>query len=119
MSVTAPYTRAHEAFSRVAHALPKGTTAYDVRVLVALLERGGSARMDELAGDLCPSGDYTALRRSTSTLYGRGLATGRGADGGERRPGTLTLVELTSRGRHAARVAYGLATQQLAEAVAA
>lgn len=78
-SITATYSHAHEAFVTIARS--KDLMPFDLRVLVALKERGGVGRTDELEVELQCEG--SAVRRSYPILVERGLVT---ADAGE---GTL------------------------------
>lgn len=102
MTRTAAYGATHEAFLTIAHA--KRLVPFDVRLLVALEERGGEGRTDELEREMCVGG--TAIRRSSLTLRHRRLIL---ADAGQgtRRPkkGVRARFTLTARGREIARQA--------------
>ncbi len=99
MTATATYGRIHSALRSAAAALQ--TVPMNVRVLVALLERGGRGTTDELTADL--HANATAVRRAAGELYARGWARGRGSDGGPRRIGVTSRLELTPAGDHIAR----------------
>jgi hypothetical protein len=94
MNLTRAYSQLHRAL--VDAARTEHLTPTDVRLLVAIHERGGQARTDELAADLCCEG--TAVRRSVGALRGFWLkASAEG--GGKTRPGVQTVLTLTTAGR--------------------
>lgn len=64
MTITASYSRAHQAFAEVA--AEHGLGAFDVRVLVALQDHGGDAYQGRLADALVC--DRAAVRRALRTL---------------------------------------------------
>jgi DNA-binding MarR family transcriptional regulator len=101
-SVTTAYSAAHDAF-RLA-AWDAEIHPFDVRLLVALEERGGTGRTDELAREMLIEG--TAIRRSSLTLRDRKLIV---ADAGEgtKRPkrGVRARLGLTDAGRAVAQAA--------------
>ncbi len=99
MNATLTYGRIHNALRSAAGALH--TVPMNVRVLVALLDRGGAATTDELTADL--HANHSAVRRAASELYARGWACGRGSDGGPRRVGVTSRLELTPAGEQIAR----------------
>lgn len=108
MTVTAIYGATHDAFLTVArrHQL----VPFDVRLLVALRDRGGAGRTDELAREMVVEG--TAIRRSSLELRRRRFITadaGEGTRGPER--GVRARLSLTDRGREVARVAAELAVR--------
>lgn len=105
-SLTAVYSAAHGAFSYVAdaHAL----TRFEVRLLVAVLDRGGSTTTAELEADLGACG--SSVRRASLTLRASGHVL---ADAG---PGTSqpvrgcrARISLTAEGRVAAEHSVRLA----------
>jgi hypothetical protein len=91
----ATYTRTHTALVATAH--ETGLKPFDVRVILALHERGEEATSFELSEDLNSEGSQ--VRRSLLGLYEREMCVGEAADGGRRRPGTVTQVRLTPVGR--------------------
>lgn len=95
MTLTDAYSQVHRALADSAR--EAGLVPHDVRVILALDERGGTATSEELYDDLRCEG--TAVRRSLLTLYKAGLVEGRAIDGGPRRPGVVTRAELTATGR--------------------
>lgn len=103
--ITAAYTRAHAAFLAIAreHAL----RPFHVRVLLAVLERDGTADTAAIAEDLGQNG--AAVRRALPELVTFDFVATLGIDGGRVRPGTRTVVTLTPRGRDAAERALLLA----------
>jgi DNA-binding MarR family transcriptional regulator len=94
-TITRDYAATHSALSVVARSV--GLAPADVRVLIALAERG-PARSDELERDL--GIDSSALRRSLLALYKRGLCAG-----APRKRGTRTTVSLTDAGNAIAEMA--------------
>lgn len=109
VTVTAMYAHAHDAFATVARA--SLLKPFDLRVLVAIHEHGGSRRTDQLEADMqC---DSSAIRRSYPVLWIRDLLT---ADAGEGTPrpkrGTNTRLTLTDDGRDLARLALLLANDR-------
>ena len=101
MTATEQYTRMHNALALVA--ADEGLRPFEVRVLVALHEAGGSLRSDELVARLADGKGGSQVRRSLGPLYARVYATGGGSDGGPRRPGTLSQITLSGRGIGVAR----------------
>ncbi len=99
MTATVTYGRIHTALRSTADIVQ--TEPMNVRVLVALLERGGAATIDELETDL--HANATAVRRAAVHLYARRWATGLASDGGPRRPGARSRLELTADGEQIAR----------------
>src|SRR5262245_54789271 len=110
MSVTETYSHAHEAFEVVARA--NDMAPFDMRLLVAIHERGGEARTDELEVDLQACG--SAIRRSYPNLWVRGLLK---ADAGEGtfRPkrGVNTRLTLKASGTRLAVAAIDRANERL------
>lgn len=98
-SLTWVYTRTHAAFKDAG--AWAGIRPFAARIVLAIADRGGSTTPEQLAEDLATDG--SAVRRCLAVLYARGLATGVGADGGERRIGVMTTVGLTDDGRKLAR----------------
>jgi hypothetical protein len=94
--LTAAYTATHQALAQAArkHSL----RPYEVRVLLALHERGDRARTDDLEADL-GLGDGTALRQALGVLYREGYCAGRAIDGSLRRRGVRTVVRVLPAGR--------------------
>jgi DNA-binding transcriptional regulator PaaX len=72
MSITREYGLTHQAVKQVAQ--DRGLTVIDVRLLVALAERGGRATTDQLLEDLAVH--ETQLRRSMSKVRQQGLLVG-------------------------------------------
>ncbi len=99
MTATLTYGRIHNALRSTAGVLQ--TVPMNVRVLVALHERGGAATTDELTADL--HANATAVRRAAGELYVRGWARGMGVDGGPRREGVRSRLELSAEGECVAR----------------
>lgn len=95
-TATATYGRFHDALLSIAH--EHGLVPFDVRMLVALHERGGEGRSDELERDMVVEG--SAIRRSSLTLRKARLVTA-DAGHGTRRPkrGVRARYELTPAGR--------------------
>lgn len=93
MSVTGLYSKLHRAMLDVAKR--KNLTPGDVRLIVAVYERGGSARTDDITTDLRCEG--TMVRRSVCNVRGR-YASVRGIDGGEARQGIRSVITLNGRG---------------------
>jgi hypothetical protein len=77
--------RSHSVFSHALTATARvhGLTAFDVRLLLALAERGGRSRSDQLEADLLTNG--TSVRRSLLTLRPFGMVKG-GDKRGHREP---------------------------------
>lgn len=101
MTVTQTYSKIHNVFAFWAEA--HGITPYDVRVLVAVAESEGKqglypAAPTDYVQEVLSDHNGSSVRRSVLDLYKLELAEGRGIDGKERRPGTRTLVILTSDG---------------------
>jgi hypothetical protein len=98
-NITAVYSRAHDAILTVAGRY--GLVPFDVRLLVALLERGGEGRTDDLEWELRAEG--AMVRRSYGGLRAVGYVE---ADAGpgttEPRRGTRTRLMLTATGRRVA-----------------
>jgi DNA-binding MarR family transcriptional regulator len=88
-TITQDYTATHSALTEVAREV--GLARTQVRVLLALAERHGRARSDELERDL--GVDSSAVRRSLIALYERELCAG-----SPRKRGTRTTVTLTEDG---------------------
>lgn len=109
-SITAAYSLAHESFVTLSRA--NDLMPFDLRLLVALEERGGSGRTDEIEVELQCEG--SAVRRSYPMLERRGLLT---ADAGEGtlRPkrGTRSRLTLTAYGRDLARAVIQRANEGL------
>jgi hypothetical protein len=97
---TENYSRIHDALLDAATL--RGLRPWDVRVLVALEERGGRAVTDQLQDDLRDR-NGAQVRRSLITLYAQDLATGQSSRGGPRRAGQRSVVTLTFNGRAIAR----------------
>ena len=99
MTVTAVYSHANEAFNAIARA--HRLVPFDVRLLVALHERGGEGRTDELEVDMQTEG--TAIRRSYPPMAARRLLAA-DAGSGTTRPkrGVRTRLTLTTAGRNVA-----------------
>jgi DNA-binding IclR family transcriptional regulator len=117
MSVTDVYGRVHwllAAYARVNAIVPA-----DVRLLVALHERGGRGTSDELWREMATNA--TAVRRSSITLRNRGLVVASAADGSVRpKRGTLLQLDLTENGRSIAQMVLAdLAADEDSHAVAA
>jgi hypothetical protein len=91
MSLTREYTLTHQAVREVA--TKRELMPMDVRVLVAIADRGGVARTDELETDLGMGG--SAVRRSLLTLRPRWC------EGGDKR-GARSPIRLTDDGWAAA-----------------
>lgn len=95
MSVTAAYAATHDAFTSVAEF--ERLVAFDVRLLVAIADRGGSGRTDELQRDMLAHG--SAIRRSSMTLRARGLVRATACDGTPTpKRGVRARLTLTERG---------------------
>lgn len=92
------YSRLHRAMLDVAR--EERLTPADVRLLVAIYERGCIARTDELEADMCCEG--TMIRRSIAFLRDR-YVTATASDGGETRQGMRSVLELLERGHDVAR----------------
>jgi hypothetical protein len=82
MNVTVSYSTVHRALSDTAQA--HQLVPMEVRVLLALADRGGESRTDELERDLCVRGG-TAIRRCLLTLRPLGMVKG-GDMRGQRSP---------------------------------
>lgn len=95
VSITKTYTRLHAAIREEAKRAGVGKLA--VRLALAAHDRGGSATTDELAEDLLEID--SVIRRGALAVYSKKLATGHGIDGGPRRPGIRSVVELTDAGQ--------------------
>jgi hypothetical protein len=95
MSITAEYTAIHQAIAEEGKRV--GVKPFCIRVLLAVHERGGEATTLEIEEDL--KADDAAVRRAVLALYSKKLARGCGVDGGPRRPGVRTVVQLTDEGR--------------------
>jgi hypothetical protein len=116
MNVTAVYSQAHNAMTCVARTY--GLMPFDVRILVALLERGGEARTNDLEWDLRCEG--TMIRRSYPALCSVGYVladAGPGTDQTKR--GTRTRLVLTATGRRLANEAIEWTTVPACEGAAA
>lgn len=114
MSITETYSRVHDAMLTTAdrHSLKP----YDVRLLVALLERDGEARTDDLERDLCSEG--TSIRRSSLALRDAQMITAwSSAPGRPPKRGVRSHLSLTLHGHVVAQSALALARAD--EAVAA
>lgn len=114
-SVTRAYSAAHQAFKLAAESQP-GLTSFDVRVLVALYERGGTAGSFDLAGDLESEG--TSVRRSSLVLRHEFVVVD-AVDGGRVRQGVQSRLRLTLRGWRLAELAlrhHGILRGEVAEA---
>ncbi len=74
MSVTQGYSRVHKAYLVTARAYDM--VPMDVRVLVALAERGGTATSDQLEEDLFLGDGGSAVRRSLGNCRSIGLLCG-------------------------------------------
>lgn len=100
MTATEQYSRLHASIADVA--CQEGLVPFDVRILVALEERGGEGRTDELEAEMRSEG--TGIRRSYPTLVVLGLVC---ADAGEGtsapKRGTRTRLTLTRKGHDMAR----------------
>lgn len=95
-SLTVTYSRTHDAIATVA--AQHDTTPRVARVLVALLDRGGSATSHELADDLYAGGSF--IRHALiNDIYPRRWALGEADGGGRRRPGCVSRITLTAPGR--------------------
>ena len=115
MTATETYSRLHEALSDEAASI--GLTPWDVRILLALHERGGEGRTDELEGELlCCS---SQIRRSSLPLRAARFITA-DAGKGTRAPkrGTRARLVLTAKGRVSAQRVLAAAYGEL-QAVAA
>jgi hypothetical protein len=104
MSLTEDYGRVHEAF--LATAAHESITPSDVRLLVALLERGGTGDSFEVQQETYMN--PTQVRRSSLNLRHRGLIHATSPDGGETRPGQRVQMELTAAGEGAAARTIGI-----------
>lgn len=93
MSAMQNYSRLHRSLCTQArrHAL----VPMDLRVLIALEERGGFGQTDELESELFTAG--SAIRRSIVTLRERGHLKGGG------QAGVRAVIELTESGRDVVR----------------
>lgn len=100
-SITASYAETHNAFQTAAY--DAKLTPFDIRLLVALEERGGTGRTDELARETRAEG--AQVRRSFKKLREEALLTADGADGLRRRRGVRTQLKLTASGHRLARKA--------------
>lgn len=99
MTTTASYAATHDAFISVAER--ERLIPFDVRLLVALADRGGRGRTDELERDMLTHG--SAIRRSSMTLRARGLVRATAADGGPTpKRGVRVRLTLTARGARVA-----------------
>lgn len=105
MSITAAYAAAHDAFLTVAES--ERLTPMDIRILVAIADRAGTARTDELEDDMRVHG--SAIRRSTAVLRDRRLVNATATDGTPvPKRGVRTRLTLTTRGAAAAHRALEL-----------
>lgn len=95
-------TRAHQATHRVAD--EEGVTPFDIRVVVAVYDRGLKATLQEIAEDLAIA--PSAVRRAALRLraYGTELAAHVDQADPEKppRPGMVSVLHLTDRGEAAA-----------------
>lgn len=105
MTATGAYSRAHSAFNAIA--LRNGLTATDIRVLVALRERGGNASTDLLEQDLALHG--SGVRRSGAALVAEDCVIARSVTGGRVKRGVRSLLQLTEEGTQVADDALALA----------
>jgi hypothetical protein len=98
MSLTQRYSKMHTAFVLVArgHEL----TPFDVRVLLAVADRGGSARSDEIGADLIlSSSNQSSFRRSSLGLRATGHVIGSASNGrGRVKRGERHVLKLTEKG---------------------
>lgn len=100
MTATEQYSRLHASIADVA--CQEGLVPFDVRILVALEERGGEARTDELEAEMRSEG--TGIRRSYPTLVVLGLVWADAGEGTNRpKRGTRTRLVLRAKGVHLAR----------------
>lgn len=98
MTLTESYARTHAALRAVADT--EGLSPFAVRVLVAIVDRGGSATTHELDADL-QAGASMVRRALVEELYPGGFAAGTASTGGPRRRGVVTRVALLHNGRRA------------------
>lgn len=107
-TLTASYARTHDAFLSVAQ--DTGLKPFDVRVLVALHDRGGSGRTDHLEREMWDGGP--AIRRSSLTLRTRGLIRADAGEGTSRpKRGVRARYTLTAKGRGYAQRLLALVTE--------
>lgn len=99
-SLTATYTRIHDAFQTIA--AEERIQPTSMRMVVAIAEHGGSATSDELEAAFNDLTGGSQIRRALLTLYSSGHAIGLARTGGRRRRGVRTRVTLTDKGRRAA-----------------
>lgn len=97
-TLTATYTRLHDAFKAIA--AEEGVELTSIRLAVAIAEQGGSATSDELEAAFNDLTGGSQVRRALLTLYSSGLAIGLARTGGRRRRGVRTRVTLTDKGTH-------------------
>lgn len=102
-SITASYAETHNAFQTAAY--DAKLTPFDIRLLVALEERGGTGRTDELARETRVEG--AQIRRSSLTLRAKELVVADSADGSPVKRGARARLKLTASGRKLARRAIG------------
>ena len=95
MTTTEAYSRTHHALACAAR--ENGLTPTDVRVLVALHDRGGEGRTGELYEEMFDEG--TMIRRASLALRKRRFIAVRAADGSPRpKRGVQAVYRLTARG---------------------
>lgn len=93
---TAVYSETHRAILLAAR--ERNLRPYEVRLLLALHDRGGSGRTDQLEEDLCED-QGTAIRRASIKLRSRRFISGAAADGsGQIKRGVRMSFVLTKRG---------------------
>lgn len=115
MTLTDRYSALHRALVDVARR--RDLAPMDIRVLVALHERGGAATSEEIEQDLLCEG--SAVRRSWLVLRESSYVFTSGIDGGRARQGVRTQLTLTAIGRGLAEQAIAAATTNAEEAEAA
>lgn len=94
-SFTRVYSDVHRSIFDIAQS--HDLTPFDGRVLLALLENGGSASSPELYEGMRAEG--SGVRRSSLVLRDRGMVEAEAVDGGRCRSGINFRLTLTSGGR--------------------
>lgn len=97
--LTSTYSAIHSAIRETAGVYE--LQPYEVRVLLAISDRGGACSSDALRRDLTEDG--AATRRALGALYRIKYAEGFGPDQGPRQRGFNTQIKLTPAGAQIAR----------------